>query len=412
MLFAEHELKVTKARIKDKFASMLKLGRWATGAAPVGYKLVDKKMVINEAVAPIIRHMYMRFIETGSATQVAQEMNLKVLDLPKEEAEKIGIFHRKRIYSRLKSPVYKGYLDGKGTLYKGQHEALVSEEIWEQAQKIVDTPIRKTPEKRAPLEFALRSKLRCKECNHAMIISITTKRHKQYAYCTCLNKHNGAVCKGLDMNINVDLVHRIVRKEVRQILQMPEMLGNLWKNLSEKLSAEDAYKRLQNIDKAWDYLTPGDQTHILQEFVKTVWLGNKGIVIEFAPNSFCGDAETCEVLSLPGKFYNRGSKQQVFVHQEEPDERQEPEILKALVQAEVWIDEIRKGRYATYQEMAEMYCLPEEYIRRGLYFAFLAPKVKEAIIDGKLLPTFTLRDFNRRYPATDWTEQEAYFLNV
>jgi hypothetical protein len=213
------------------------------------------------------------------------------------------------------------------------------------------------------------------------------------------------------MNINVDLVHRIVKKEIRQILQTPEILGNLWKSLSEELSMEDAYKRLQNIDKAWDYLPPGDQTKILQEFVKTVWLGNNGIVIEFTPNSFCKDAETCEVLALPGKFYNRGSKQQVFVHQEEPEERQEPELLKALVQAEVWIDEIRCGKYASYQEIADARNLPEEYVRRGSYLAFLAPKVKEAIINGQLSPKFILRDFNRKYPATNWDEQEAQYLN-
>ncbi|MDR1208189.1 MAG: hypothetical protein LBJ89_02455, partial [Holosporales bacterium] len=93
------------------------------------------------------------------------------------------------------------------------------------------------------------------------------------------------------------------------------------------------------------------------------------------------------------------------------EERQEPEILKALAQAEVWIDEIRCGKYASYQEIADARNLPEEYIRRGSYLAFLAPKIKEAIINGQLSPKFTLRDFNRKYPARDWDEQEAHFLN-
>jgi hypothetical protein len=410
MAFAEHEVKVTRTRTKDKSAAMRKMGRWATGSPPVGYKLIDKKLVIDEAVAPIIRMMYMRFIETDSFTQVANEMNLKVLDLPPDKAKVVGLFYRKRLYGRIKSPIYKGYIDANGTLYKGQHEGIVSEEIWEHAQKIIDTPIRKTPEERAPLEFALRNKLRCKECNHAMVVGITTKKHKQYPYCTCLNKRNGAVCKGLDMNINVDLVQRIVAKEVRRILKSPEILGNLWKSLSENLSTEDAYKRLQNIENAWDYLPPEDQTKIIKEFVKTVWLGNQGIVIEFTPNSFCPDAETCEVLTLYGKFYNRGNKQQVFVHKEEPEERQDPELLKALVQAEVWIEYIRQGKYASYQEIADSRKLPEEYVRRGSYLAFLSPKIKDAIISGKLSPKFKLRDFNRRYPVSDWDEQEAQYL--
>jgi DNA invertase Pin-like site-specific DNA recombinase len=36
MVFAEHELKVTRVRTKDKFSSMRKMGRWGGGPTPVG----------------------------------------------------------------------------------------------------------------------------------------------------------------------------------------------------------------------------------------------------------------------------------------------------------------------------------------------------------------------------------------
>jgi hypothetical protein len=51
------------------------------------------------------------------------------------------------------------------------------------------------------------------------------------------------------------------------------------------------------------------------------------------------------------------------------------------------------------------------YVRKNLSFAFLAPKIKEAILLGKLPPDLTLLDFNGRRPSQNWDEQESKFLN-
>ncbi|GHS95447.1 hypothetical protein AGMMS49949_09780 [Alphaproteobacteria bacterium] len=104
-----------------------------------------------------------------------------------------------------------------------------------------------------------------------MVINLTSKKKHKYAYGTCLNKRNGLPCKGLDLNVNVDLVHRTVTKEVRRILKEPEILGGLWKELAEHASPEESYQKLQNIDKAWDLLPPTNKTGSFRN-----WTGSSG----------------------------------------------------------------------------------------------------------------------------------------
>jgi hypothetical protein len=42
----------------------------------------------------------------------------------------------------------------------------------------------------------------------------------------------------------------------------------------------------------------------------------------------------------------------------------------------------------------------------------LSPKIKEAILFGKLSPTLSLLDFKKHRPSQDWEVQEAEWLNV
>jgi hypothetical protein len=87
-------------------------------------------------------------------------------------------------------------------------------------------------------------------------------------------------------------------------------------------------------------------------------------------------------------------------------------MLRGLVQAEIWSKEIVNGTYNDYHEIAAAYELDGQYVRRTLYMAYLSPKIKEAILFGKLSPQWTLQDFKNHRPSQDWGLQEAEFLNV
>src|SRR3546814_4807333 len=63
--FAQFEREVIGERIRDKFAASRARGMWMGGFVPMGYDIVDRTLVINEADAATVRHIFQRFVELG-----------------------------------------------------------------------------------------------------------------------------------------------------------------------------------------------------------------------------------------------------------------------------------------------------------------------------------------------------------
>jgi site-specific DNA recombinase len=63
--FAQFEREVIGERIRDKFATSRKRGMWMGGFVPLGYDVLDRKLVINEAEAATVLHIFTRYVELG-----------------------------------------------------------------------------------------------------------------------------------------------------------------------------------------------------------------------------------------------------------------------------------------------------------------------------------------------------------
>ena len=72
--FAQFEREVIGERIRDKFAASRRKGMWMGGTPPLGYDVRDRKLVVNEKEAELVRLIFKRFLRVGSATKLAQEL--------------------------------------------------------------------------------------------------------------------------------------------------------------------------------------------------------------------------------------------------------------------------------------------------------------------------------------------------
>jgi site-specific DNA recombinase len=63
--FAQFEREVTGERIRDKIAASKKKGLWMGGQPSLGYDVRDRKLVVNEAEAAIVRMIFRRYLELG-----------------------------------------------------------------------------------------------------------------------------------------------------------------------------------------------------------------------------------------------------------------------------------------------------------------------------------------------------------
>ena len=71
--FAQFEREVIGERIRDKFAASRARGMWMGGKVPLGYDVVDRKLVLNEGEAATIRRVFEGFAEIGSATALTHQ---------------------------------------------------------------------------------------------------------------------------------------------------------------------------------------------------------------------------------------------------------------------------------------------------------------------------------------------------
>ncbi len=72
--FAQFEREVTGERIRDKIAASKKKGMWMGGMVPLGYDVVDRKLVVNEAEAEQVRTIYRRYLELGGVAKLADAL--------------------------------------------------------------------------------------------------------------------------------------------------------------------------------------------------------------------------------------------------------------------------------------------------------------------------------------------------
>jgi site-specific DNA recombinase len=60
--FARFEREVTGERIRDKIAASKAKGMWMGGYTPLGYRVENRRLVIEEAEAKLVRHIFSEFV--------------------------------------------------------------------------------------------------------------------------------------------------------------------------------------------------------------------------------------------------------------------------------------------------------------------------------------------------------------
>ena len=137
--FAQFEREVTGERIRDKIAASKKRGLWMGGPVPLGYEVRDRKLVVKDAEAEQVRHIMRRYLELGNVPALAAELERQGYQTkaqPRSSGPHKGgcVYRRGTLYHLLSNRIYRGFVVHKGKAYPGEHEAIVSEELWDAVQ--------------------------------------------------------------------------------------------------------------------------------------------------------------------------------------------------------------------------------------------------------------------------------------
>lgn len=132
--FAQFEREVTGERIRDKIAASKAKGMWMGGTPPLGYDVVDRKLVVNEAEAEQVRHIFQRYIDLGSGQALLEELRATGYRT-KRYTKRGGIpFTRGPLFHVLKNRIYLGLTVHRDISYPGDHQAIVDQPLWDAVQ--------------------------------------------------------------------------------------------------------------------------------------------------------------------------------------------------------------------------------------------------------------------------------------
>ncbi|MCV2449790.1 recombinase family protein, partial [Paracoccus sp. DMF] len=138
--FAQFEREVTAERIRDKVAASRKKGMWMGGVPPYGYRVENRKLLVDDESAAHVRWIFARFIEIGSGTELARDVGKRGIRTPRGNR-----IDKKYIYRMLSNRAYIGEAVHKGDSYPGEHDAIIDQETWDR----VHTILTESPRKRA-----------------------------------------------------------------------------------------------------------------------------------------------------------------------------------------------------------------------------------------------------------------------
>lgn len=133
-VFAELERSRIKERMMDGQEGRAKEGKFRGGGyVPIGYDYdpSDGILKINEYEAMQVREVFDMFINRVPVFRIMTIMN------EKGYRTKYGEWKEMTIRGMVSRRIYIGEIVHKGNVYKGQHEPIISLEVFEKAQKIV-----------------------------------------------------------------------------------------------------------------------------------------------------------------------------------------------------------------------------------------------------------------------------------
>jgi site-specific DNA recombinase len=205
LIFAQLEREQTSERTIDVMAHRAKQGLFNGGYPRLGYDIdyENKCLVPNESEIPIVNDIFSTYLRLGSLSATAMELHEKGYRL-KTWTTKAGRtrggekFHKTNVSRMLNDPVYVGKVKYKSGVYDGQHQGIVSEELYEAVQSILQANnISKTGYRQMENMFYLKGLVRCGSCRSAMAPSFAYSKGNKYFYyrCTVNNDRSKNQCR-------------------------------------------------------------------------------------------------------------------------------------------------------------------------------------------------------------------------
>lgn len=209
----------------------VKQGRWLW-KAPLGYKNSETKTVVTDPErAPLVRKVFDAIAGGMSVGDAMRQVT--ALGLTTRTNNKVP----KQTFSRMvRNPFYCGWIESDGTRVRGNHEPIVSEELFDAVQQRLTG---KSPHQIEHDDFPLRGFVRCSSCDRNLTAGFVKGRSKRYAKYWCWTKGCHKV------NVSAELLEArfwqvlfILQPTAALLEKMPTLAARQWEVRKETVAAD------------------------------------------------------------------------------------------------------------------------------------------------------------------------------
>jgi site-specific DNA recombinase len=393
--FAQFEREVAGERIRDKFAASRRKGMWMGGTIPLGYDVKDRKLVVNEAEAATVRLIFVRYLALGCVSKLRDDLEHSGIRSKQRvftSGRVLGgcAFGRGALYHLLRNRVYRGEVVHKGVAHPGEHQAMVEEGLWNGVQDKLSSNIRMGRRRRIETG-ALLMGLIFDDHGNRMSPTYTVRRGNRYRYYSSQaslrrreEKAASRTCVGAD-----DVEQLVVETLGRALSHEGWRVGGSW-------SAETRCLVRETVEKI---VVRSMAIEIVLKPAEPVEMGDED---DRAPGQ--------TVLKAPLPAARPRTRKEILVPQGFGSGRRQLDqaLVLAIARAKSWMRALRSGEYTKTSAIAQRFGLSDPHVRRLLRFAYLAPDITEAIVEGRQPRTLTVTRLLRGIPLA-WSEQRREF---
>ena len=452
--FAQFEREVTAERIRDKIAASKKKGMWMGGTVPFGYRVRERKLVVEDAEAAEVQMLFARYLELGSVPALARELNdrsgpagstLRLIyddtgQGRRRTARRIG---NGKLYYMLANPIYTGRVRHGPELHPGEHEAIITDQLFDEVQaRLADQAPRPrgTPVNR---DLHLLNGLVFDETGDRLSPIHATKQGKRYRYYVSSRLKNGRTNRNDGWRIPAAEIEAIVLNQLKLMLCDRATLSRWMHGAGYPHGIEAG---LATAAERYRLLTESSEPHQLRELIAglvrridiatdsiklsvmrcavVAWLVNmtptgsptsaglaSGTVdhASVANATFDGNADDdpdLHRIELPLAIRMRGVERRLVIEGQNPSRaRLDHTLIDLVARAHIYLDALVAGRDRA--EIAAHHGVHPEDVSRLLPLAFLSPRIVNAILTGEQPADLTARYLAREIDLPIiWTAQD------
>ena len=246
----------------------------------------NRKLVVNEPDATMVRAIFERFVRIGSATVLARELRDKGMLTPRGRPVDQGW-----LYHLLNNRTYLGLAVHKGTPYEGEHAAIIDQGLWDKVHAILAENARTRSARTRAQTPALLKGLIFGPTGAAMSPTHTRKGNRLYRYYVSQDvlKRGPEACPV--GRVPAAEIEAAVIDQLRGVFRQPEIIVGAWRAAHaehEDITEEEARDALLQLGPVWDELFPTEQARIVQLLVERVDVRTDGVEVRLRPNGVSG----------------------------------------------------------------------------------------------------------------------------